>query len=86
MIYRIAGNVCEEIFAVCAFSGIAQTLHPLKINFNTCDFACTFQLAMSLLRYFSRMASLPSSESVPSLTPEALSKANKSREHCYKNR
>ena len=55
--YRIAGNVCEEyIFAVCAFAGIAQTLHPLEINskLNTCDFACTFQLAMSLLRNFSR--------------------------------
>ena len=23
---------------VCAFAGIAQTLHPLEINFNTCDF------------------------------------------------
>ena len=32
---------------------------------------------MSLLRYFSRTASLPSSESVPSLTPEALREANK---------
>ena len=32
---------------------------------------------MSLLRYFSRTASLPSSESVTSLTPEALREANK---------
>ena len=34
--YRIAGNVFEEkIFAVCAFAGIAQTLHPLEINYNS---------------------------------------------------
>lgn len=32
---------------------------------------------MSLLHYFSRTGSLPSSESVPSLTPEALCEANK---------
>ena len=32
---------------------------------------------MSLLRYFSRTASLPPSESVPSLMPEALREANK---------
>ena len=40
------------MFAVCAFAGIAQTLHQLEINFNTCDFACTFQLAMSATLLF----------------------------------